>query len=61
MIFGDIIRYIVVNFHPTNDQLKADLAKRWEIINHLLVSTRDLLALSYAVQSLTYDWFFYTR
>lgn len=48
MYFADIIRYIVVNIHPTNEELKGDKTKRWEIINHLLVSTTDVFAFSFA-------------
>ena len=47
MLFGDIIRYVVVNFHPTNELLDSDKTKRWELINHLLVSLKDVVALSY--------------
>ena len=61
MIFGDIIRYIVTNIHPTNEQLASEKTKRWEVINHLLVSIKDVLALSYAMNSLIFDWLFYSK
>ena len=61
MIFGDIIRFIVVNYHPSNEQLKGGKAKRWEVIGYLLSSTTDLLALAYGTGCLVFDWLFYTK
>ena len=61
LIFGDIIRYFVTNIHPSNQDLRGDKTKRWEIINHLLISIKDMLALSYSILSLIYDWHFYKR
>lgn len=61
MMYGDIIRYIVVNFHPNNEMLKSDVTKRWEVINHLLISIQDVIALPYAINALSFDWMFYTK
>lgn len=37
-VFADVIRYIIVNVHPSNDDLNSDRVKRWELIGFLIES-----------------------
>ena len=61
MVYGDIIRYIVVNIHPSNEMLKSKLTRRWMVINHLLTSLDDPISVAYSSIALYYDTLFFTK
>ena len=59
VVFQDIVRYIVVNIHPTNEILGSTIVQRWEVIQHIICGLDNQLTLSQVLFALFYDWFKY--
>ncbi|CAG8511004.1 116_t:CDS:10 [Paraglomus occultum] len=55
----DIIRYIVCVIHPTNEMLRSNLVKRYQIIAELISITSDEIIRPSALLALFYDWLFW--
>lgn len=56
---SDLIRFIVGNIHPTNEQLCSDLIPRWAVIGWLLTTCTSNVAASNAKLALFFDWLFF--
>lgn len=56
---SDLIRFIIVSIHPTNDMLCSDIIPRWAVIGWLLTSCTNAVAQANAKLSLFYDWLFF--
>jgi integrator complex subunit 3 len=57
----DLARYIVVNFHPTNEMLAMRTTKRWMMLGWLLNYCKHPLAIANIKVGIFYDWLFYNR
>ena len=55
----DIIRYICVVVHPTNEQLNSGLTPRWLVISWLINTCTNLIECANCKLALFYDWLFY--
>jgi len=55
----DIIRYICVVVHPTNEQLNSGLTPRWSLCAWLLNTCTNQIELANLKLALFFDWLFY--
>ncbi|KAL8567155.1 hypothetical protein ACOMHN_033057 [Nucella lapillus] len=55
----DIIRFICVCFHPTNEQINSKVLPRWAVIGWLLTTCTSNVAASDAKLALFLDWLVY--
>jgi hypothetical protein len=55
----DIIRYLIVSYHPPNAVLASSSVQRWQIITWFLRQIKTNFSTAYAKLALFYDWLFY--
>lgn len=58
-ILIDIIRYLIVAYHPPNSVIASSSVQRWQIITWFLRQFKSNYSTSNAKLALFYDWLFY--
>lgn len=58
-IIIDIIRYLIVAYHPPNSILASSSVQRWQIITWFLRQMKTNYSTANAKLALFFDWFFY--
>ena len=56
-VFADIIRFLVVNLHPSNEDLNSNKVKRWEMIGFLIESAETKVQISQLMFNILFDFF----
>lgn len=55
----DLIRYIVIVFHPPNQLLASNFLPRWMILGWLIKSVKNQQNIGLSLLNLIYDWLFF--
>ena len=55
-LYGDLIRYLICNFHPTNEVLQSKIIPRYAAIGKLLKTSKAKTVASSIKLALFFDW-----